>query len=264
MIVPSMTYLEMYNELVADLPKLKIRANTLMGKVVKVFRKTHRYPAWLCYDYTHQESRNKYLISFYAASVKQIENPVVDYIGVTSDKNGRVIIKWENWLYHKDNETDFIGTRAISFYCGHFFSRYRERVWPTVEMSAEELICRYFSRNKRVVPIRLNEDIQRRYKEYGELAQYGMLVADGICFTKQGCEGDESTVGDQNGNFIAVVWYYTIVDKGLLTERQTGAIEVEGKEFIRSHFFEPFQMALQQEMQKLPPPLMAQLRSKSF
>ncbi len=40
MIVPSMTNLEVYNELVADLPKLKIRANTLMTKVVKEFRRS--------------------------------------------------------------------------------------------------------------------------------------------------------------------------------------------------------------------------------
>ena len=112
MIVPSMTNLEVYNELVTDLPKLKIRSNTLMAKVVKAFRKMHRFPAWQCYEYTHQESRNKYLISFYAASIKQAEKPAVDYMGVTSDSAGRVIIKWETWLYRKDDTADFIGTRA--------------------------------------------------------------------------------------------------------------------------------------------------------
>lgn len=49
MIVPSMTNLEVYNELVADLPKLKIRANTLMTKVVKEFRKVRRFSAWQSY-----------------------------------------------------------------------------------------------------------------------------------------------------------------------------------------------------------------------
>lgn len=255
MIVPSMTNLEVYNELAADLPKLKIRANTLMAKVVKEFRKVRRFPSWQCYEYTHQESKNKYLISFYAASSKQIEKPAVDYMGVTSDSAGRVIMKWETWLYRKDDTVDFIATRAISYYCGHFFSRYRERVWPNVEMSANELICRYFTRNKRPTPIKLNEDIKQRYQEYGEFAQYAMQVTDGICFTDQGCEGDESTVGDRNGNFISCVWYYTIVSKSMLTDRQTGAIAEEEKEFVRSHFFEPFKMALEKEIRKLPPQL---------
>ena len=254
-----MTNLEVYNELVADLPKLKIRANTLMPKVVQGFRKERKFPAWQCYEYTHQESKNKYLLSFYAASVKNVEKPVVDYIGVTSDSAGRVIIKWETWLYRKDNTVDFIGTRAISYYCGHFYSRYRERVWPNVEMSANELVCRYFTRNKKVVPIKLNEDIQQRYKEYGEFAQYGMQVADGICFTNQGCEGDESTVGDRNGNFISAVWYYTIVSKNLLTERQTDAIADGQREYIKSHFFEPFKKALENEISKLPPQIRMRL-----
>lgn len=255
MIVPSMTNLEVYNELDADLPKLKIRANTLMSKVVKDFLKARKFPAWQCYEYTHQESKNRYLISFYVASAKQVEKPDVDYMGVTSDSGGRVIMKWGTWLYHKENSSEYIGIRAISFYCGHFFSRYRERLWPNVEMSANELICRYFTRNKRPVPIKLNEDIQRRYKEYGEFAQYGMQVTDGICFTNQGCEGDESTIGDNNCNFITAVWYYTIVSSRMLTERQSDAIAVEGKEFFRDHFFEPFRMALEREMRKLPPNL---------
>ena len=255
MIVPSMTNLEVYNELVTDLPKLKIRANMLMAKVVKEFRKMREFPAWQCHEYTHQESKNKYLISFYAASIKTAEKPIVDYMGVTSDRSGRVIIKWETWLYRKDNSSDFIDVRAISYYCGHFFSRYRERVWPNKDIPANELVCRYFTRNKKFVPIKLNENIQRRYKEYGDLAQYGMQVADGLCFTNQGCEGDESTIGNQNENFISVVWYYTIVSNNLLTERQTDAIAVEGEDFIRSHYYEPFRADIEKEIQKLPPQL---------
>ena len=255
MIVPSMTNLEVYNELTADLPKLKIRANTLMTKVVKEFRRVRRFPAWQCHEYTHQESKNKYLISFFAASSKQIEKPSVDYIGVTSDSAGRVIMKCGTFIYHKDGTEDFIATRAISYFSGHFFSRYRERVWPNVEMSANELICRYFTRNKRPTPIKLNEDIMRRCREYGEFGQYAMQVTDGICFTKQGCEGDESTVGDRNGNFISCVWYYTIVSERMIPERQTDAIAEEEKESVRRHFFEPFKMALEREIRKLPPQL---------
>lgn len=251
MIVPSMTNWEVYNELDGDLPKLRIRANTLMAKVTKEFRKRRKFPAWQCYEYTHQESKNNYLISFYAASFKDSEKPVVDYIGVSSDSSGRVIMKWGTWLYRKDDSDTFIGTRAISYYCGHFFSRYRERVWPNVEISTDELVCRYFTRNKNVVPIKLNENIQFRYKEYGEL-QYGMQVNDGICFTNQGCEGDVSTITNRDSNFIACVWYYTIVSNSLLSERQAEAIAAEGIEFIRSHYFEPFRVAFEREVRKLP------------
>lgn len=255
MIVPSMTNLEIYNELEADLPKLKIRANTLTAKVTKEFRKIHQLPVWKCYEYTHQESNNKYLISFSAASAKQVEKPEIEYMGVVSDNAERIIIKWGTWLYRKDDSDVFIGTRVISYYRGHFFSRYRERIWPNVELSPNELVCRYFTRNKRIVPIKLNEDIKQHYKEYGELAQIGMKVADGICFTKQGCEGDESSIGDKNSDYIYAVWYSTIVSDNLLTDLQTKAIEVVGNEFLRSNIFEPFMKALKREMQKIPPQL---------
>ena len=252
MIVPSMTNLEVYNELVTDLPKLKIRANTLMAMVSKKFRKVRRFPAWQCYEYTHQESRNKYLISFYAASARQADKPTVDYMGIISDSADRIVIKWGTWLYREADSLDFVGTRAISYYCGHFFSRYRERVWPTIEMSTNELVCRYFTRNKIPTPIKLNEDIKEHYQEYGQFAQYAMQVTDGICFTEQGCEGDKSTIRDRNGNFIYCVWYYTIVNKSLLTERQTKAIAKEEIEYIQSHYFEPFRMALEREIRNNP------------
>lgn len=255
MIVPSMTNLEIYNELAADLPKLKIRANTLMTKVVKEFRKICRFPAWQCYEYIHQESRNKYIISFCAASARQVENPSVDYMGVVSDSDGRVIIKWGTWLFQKEKDgfVEFIGVRFISYYCGHFFSRYRERVWPNVKMSPNELICRYFTLNKRPTPIRLNKDIMERFQEYGEYSKIAMRVTDGICFTVQGCEGDESTVGDRDCNYIYCVWYNTIVSKSLLSERQINAIVEEEKEFIRCNLFEPFKKALERKMRRLPP-----------
>ena len=256
MIVPTMTNLEIYNQLEADLPKLKIRANTLMPKVVKQFRKTNLFPSWQCHEYTHQESKNKYLISFHVASARQINNPEVDYIGVTSDNSGRIIIKWGTWLYRKEGSNSFIGTRAISYYCGHFFGRYRERIWPNEGISSNELICRYFTRNRSIMPIKLNEEIQRRYKEYGQFAQ-GMQVEDGICFINQGCEGDETTIGERSCNFISAVWYYTIVSKSMLTNRQINAITLEGEEFVRTNIFEPFRKAFEKEMRQFSPQLMS-------
>lgn len=74
MIVPSMPNLEISNALFTDLPKLKIRANMLVPKMAKQFKRGGHFPAWKWAEYTHQESRNHYLISFYAPTASQAPN----------------------------------------------------------------------------------------------------------------------------------------------------------------------------------------------
>ncbi len=251
MIVPSMTHLEIYNELVADMPKLNIRASTLMTKVVKAFHKVHQFPSWQCYEYTHQESNNKYLISYYAGSAKQVDKPEVDYIGLVNDTYGKVIIKWQPWCFSEDLTKGSVFIKSLGYYRGHFFSRYRERVWPNDKISPNELICRYFTRNQRTIPIQLSEEIKRGYEQYGPF-QYGMDVPDGICLTDQFFEGGDITMSEDNNNKVYVVFYNTIINRGLLNKGQTEAIDIEGKEYVHDHIMGPIRKAYMKRLQSLP------------
>ena len=262
MIVPSMTNLEVYNELAADLPKLKIRANTLMAKVVKEFRKVRRFPAWQCYEYTHQESKNKYLISFYAGSAKQFDNPEVDYIGLAYDADGRVVIKWDEWCFSEDLTKGYCFVKSIGYFRGHFFSRYRERVWPNESINPDELVCRFFTRNKRAIPIQLNDEIKQGYERYG-LFQYGMDVPDGICLMDQYYEGGDLSMTEDNSNKVYVVIYRTIISKYLLSKGQAEAIKQEGNEYVRDHYWEPIRKAYVKRLQNLPDHLLPPFLNKT-
>lgn len=46
MVIPSMTFFEMYEELAADRSKIEYKHQQLMPKVVKKFRRTLHFPAW--------------------------------------------------------------------------------------------------------------------------------------------------------------------------------------------------------------------------
>ncbi len=236
MIVPSMSNLEICNALFADREKLQIRAKSLIPKMAKQFKKERKFPSWKWEDYTHQQSQNRYLICFYAATPAQADNPDINFLAFMEEDRQRIVIQWGCWMYRKHGSMDAIATRYIGYFSGHFFSRYRERIWKNVDISFKELLCRYFSRNIATIPLELNEDIQRNYKEYGELAKYAFQVPDGTCFIRHWNEGDETTVDQKDSDFISVVLYYTFVNGGMMTETQNKAILKEGTRYIRDYY----------------------------
>lgn len=246
MIVPSMSNLEICDALFADREKLQIKAKSLIPKMAKQFRKERKFPAWKWAEYTHQKSHNRYLICFCAATPAQADNPDVNFLAFMEEDRQRIVIQWGCWMYRKHGSMDAIATRYIGYFSGHFFSRYRERIWKNVDMSFNELLCRYFSRNLATIPIELNEDIQRNYKEYGELAEYAFQVPDGTCFIRHWNEGDVATVGQKDSDFVSVVLYYTFVNGGMMTEAQNKAIKKEGTKYIINYYKSLFDDAMKE------------------
>ena len=241
-----MSHREICDALFADLPKLKIRANALIPKMAKQFKKERRFPAWKWAEYTHQGSHNRYLISFYAPTPTHADHPEINYVAFMEEDRQQIVVQWGCWMYRKHGSLENIATRYVGYFSGHFFSRYRERIWKNVEMSHNELICRYFSRNIATIPLELNEDIQRNYKEYGELAKYAFQVPDGTCFIRHWNEGDETTVGQKDCDFVSVVLYYTFVNGGMMSEAQNQAIFKEGTRYIRGYYKSLFEDAMKE------------------
>ena len=236
MIVPSMSNCEVFDALSSDKEKLEIKSRMLAPKVAKQFKKENNYPAWKWVEYIHKESQNSFLISFYAATRNEADNPDITYIAFMECGGEKVVIRWGCWLYRKAGSLMATATRYVGYYSAHFFKRYRERIWPEARLSYDELLCRFFTRNPITVPLELNRDIQRRYEEYGEYAKYAFQINDGTCFIKGWNEGNELSIEEKDSDFISVVMYYTFVNGGMMADTQKEAIEKEGSRYLKNTF----------------------------
>lgn len=64
MLIPSMTFYEMYEELTADRAKLEYKRQQLTPKAIKSLRKANSYPAWEWFEYTIPSRHNSYILFF--------------------------------------------------------------------------------------------------------------------------------------------------------------------------------------------------------
>lgn len=86
--------------------------------------------------------------------------------------------------------------RQIQVYTSHFFDRYKERCLKDLSLNANDVVCRYLSRNKEVMPIEMNNGINRHLDQYGASAKYGFRVRDGFCFALLDLQVMQSKDGD--------------------------------------------------------------------
>ena len=230
MLLPTMTYKEMYDHLGEDLKKVKIREDYFLPKAIKEFKKERRFPACKWYEYTVPESKNKYIIFYYAEHWKVIDNPNVgSFCIVYDDKNNRYVIKWGARLYKqtKDSKLDII--REIQVYTPHFFSRYKERGLKDTSIGINEVVGMYLSRNRDDVPIMMNEAINKRLEKYGPGAKYGYRVRDGFCFAMSDVQISKSKDDDPNKDKHEALYvvYKTFMNESNMKENQLLAIDQE-------------------------------------
>ncbi len=236
MLIPSMTFYEMYEELIADRAKLEYKRQQLTPKAIKSLRKANSFPAWEWFEYTIPSRHNSYILFFYAANRQAAENPIFDNFSIVNVDSRRFVLKWGCSPYKHTESDTMVWTRRIDAYSTHFFTRYRERKLNNTEISINETACRYFTRNEIAFPIELNEDIKRNYQKYGEAAQRAMKVHDGLCFVRSGVEihTDPETkkeIADALG-FV----YVTFVDDNTLTPSQNEATFKEGLRYSQKLF----------------------------
>lgn len=252
-----MSYREIYDALLADREKLQIKAKALIPKMIKQFKKDGKFPAWKWAEYTHQRSLNKFLIIYFVPSADQVDNPKVTWVAFMEEDRQRVVIEWGCWPYRRYGAMEVIMTRSISLFCPHFFKRYRERVLHNSNMPYNDLLCRYFSRNLSAIPLKLSEEIQRNYKQYGEYS-YSFEQADGISFVQHAMEGDELTIGTPEDNTLGITLYYTIVTNAMMTEIQKNAVNRGGKEYVYNHYKSLFEDAMKDAIYRRLSPLFNQ------
>ena len=234
MLLPSMTYKEMYDCLAADFEKVKYRKEYLLPSVVREFKKEIKFPAWKWYEYTIPATGNKYIIFFYVENRFSIEKPKVDHFCVVFDDNSRCVIKVGVRPYLPEGG-ELMALREIQVYTSHFFARYKERYLKDFTLGSNDVVCRFLSRNIQKTPIKMNEDINRRLAKYGEGAMYGYKVNDGFCFAMTDLQIIKREDGDtENERPIAqYVVYKTFMNKSDLADVQLIAIDKSHDEIWR-------------------------------
>lgn len=181
---------ELFDHLFKDLDKIQYRINYYRPKAIKEFKKTIAFPAWIMYDYTIPNNNNNYVIFYYAKSRDEILNPEASYFCTTFNNNQRLIIRTIVGGYKHTPNTPTKAIRTIHIFTSHFLQRYRERFLKDSKLTSNETACRFFSRNLYLMPIDINEEINKHISKYGEGANKGYRVNDGICFTRSFLEGE--------------------------------------------------------------------------
>ncbi len=228
MILPSFTSKEIYDHVVRDQEKVNIRKEYLRSKAIKEFKKEKHFPAWRWYEYTVPTSNNKYIIFFYVESKIVIQKPFVDDFLVIFEESKK-FIKCGVGMYKHTENNPFIAIRQVHVYTSHFLMRYGERYLNDNSLNFNDIACLYFSRNRKCMPIKMNEEINKRLEQYGETAKYGYVIRDGFCFTRMRLEGLMSEDGNRDKDKIdaSLTIYTTFMPNDGLKNSQLTAIYKE-------------------------------------
>lgn len=228
MVTSSMTYKEMYDHLAADLEKVNYKLDYYLPKAVKEFRNARHFPVWKWYEYKVPSSNNKYILFYFAEDLSQIENPNKNFFVDMFFEKQRYVVKWGAGCYNHTPNCPMKLIRQIHAYTSHFLHRYNERFLKDDTLSSNDIACRYLSRNKDIMPIKINEEINNNIEEYGEGAKQGFRVHDGICFTQSRLEGLFNEEDRENDVVDAMLFVYTtFVSEYQMTDSQRSAIDKE-------------------------------------
>lgn len=227
MIVLSMSYKEIYDQLAADKEKVDWRKDYYYKKAIRELRKATSFPAYQCFDY-ESPNKNHYVISYFASDRHHIDQPIMGSFLVLYDNRKRYVVKWGAGGYQHTEESQIAFIRQIQVYTQHFFDRYKNR-FIKKDLSSNDIACHFFSRNQHAIPIQIDNRINYNIDKYGNNAKQGIRVRDGFCFTKVGLEGRSSEDGDRLKDKINAlcVLYTTFMREEDMKEMQQNAIKME-------------------------------------
>lgn len=242
MLTTRMSCKEMFDNLVADKEKIDLKEKYLLSKAIKELKKKNSFPAHVKYEYKIPATRNNYIIFFYAANRHSVENPKVNHFcELFDDNNKRFILKWGVSPYsHCENSKPTL-LRQIHAYTSHFFQRYKERFLKDESLMANDVACRYFSRNGNdYFPIDITTDINNNIEKYGMVGKKGFVVTDGFCCTNSCLEGTLSENRADDKVDAMLVIFTTFISKNEMSEKQYESIK-KGKTELISKFLNDFE-----------------------
>lgn len=229
MILSSMTWKEMYDALVRDEQKVQIRIDKIYPKAVKFFKKSRSFPAWYIDEYRIPATNNQYIFFFYAGDDTDIENPQYSSFCIVFDGNQRFVIRRMKMGYKHTPKCETVMLPQIHAYTSHFFQKYNKRFLHREDLTPNEIAGLFCVRNPFPMPIMLNEEINRNYKEHGFYNDRGMRVQDGFCFTPTAIQAEESEDGIHEHDKVdaMLILYKTFMNESDMSDSQRIAIDKE-------------------------------------
>lgn len=226
MILPSMSFKEMHECLLKDAKKLQIRKEKIYPNVVKKFRKSRSFPVSYVDEYRIPATNNQYVFFYYASNVNEVEEPHFACFCIIFSNNQRYVIQEMSMGYKHTPNSKMIMLPQIHAYKSHFFKRYNERFLHKEGLSANEIAGLFFIRNPLLMPIMLDEEINRNYKLHGLYNDRGIRVKDGFCFAHTVIEGKKSEDGiSENDRVDSMgIIYNTFMNESDMTDTQKNAI----------------------------------------
>lgn len=118
--------------------------------------------------------------------------------------------------------------RQVQVYTSHFFDRYKERYLKDLSLNANDEVCRCLSRNKRGMPIKMNDEINRQLDQYGVGAKYGFWVKDCFCFAISDLQviKSEDRESEKDKPQAMYVVYKTFMNESDMADTQLSAINL--------------------------------------
>ena len=166
---------EVYDTLMGEMQKLDWKRDALLPKAVKEMNRQMGFQSYVMYDYKVPSTNNQYIIYF---DREYPFGPILsEYLCVMYEGSKRFIIKWTDWR-----------KPAIHVFTSHFLQRYKERFLKKPDMTANETVVRFLTRNSNLKPMVIDERINKHVEKYGEFAGEGFLANDGFCFKLSGIE----------------------------------------------------------------------------
>lgn len=230
------TYKGIFDEVDADYEKIQIKIRILHKRVSKEFKKDLLYPSFRWFDYTIPSTNNQYILYFWCMNKNC--DPSGDYFRVYPFGQQLFILR----CYRGGFQCTENGPREIipqvHVYTTHFFERYKERFLHRNDLRLFDVACRFFARNRIVIPIKINEHINRNIDAYGPNSKVGFRVNDGFCFTMHDIDGKKDLSGNMDLDEIeSMLFVYTsFVNKELLSQEQKEAIDKEHQNVITNFF----------------------------
>ena len=229
MILPSMTWKEMYDGLAQDAKKVQIRIDKTYPIAVKYLKKTRSFPTWYIDEYKIPATNNQYIIFYYVGNAYEIEKLHYTSFSFVFSGKQRFVLRGMQMGYRHTPKCETVMLPQIHAYTSHFFQRYNERFLHEEMLTPNEIAGLFFLRNPIVMPIMLNEEVNKNFKEHGAHNDRGMRVQDGFCFTQTAIEGEESEDGIHEHDRVdaMLILYTTFMNEADMSDTQRAAINKE-------------------------------------